>query len=581
MISSLVRRLDRRFIQERSFEPDARHVRASLLVAAACGAFILSLAIRMGGPTVHPDEFGFLTNGQALIGHVEAQIPTGSFYPAGYGVITGLGAMVTGSISGAYRFALVSNVLLALTTALLAARLASRVFGASRGMSAIAGALVLVTPGTIVTSLFAWPETLSRLLFLALIYLVMTTAKNPVGSRLWVTALYTGLMPAVHGRFTLVLPIVCLMFLWWGRTRVISRWWAISACVVTSFGYVGSYLLNRFVKQALYLQSYDQENRLLRRLIDPTLWPALLRTMTGQTWYLVGTTFGLAAVAIAFAVSRIISSGGVRTLVHDTERTGLAMLVLSTIAIIFTGGLQLLYGDRGDHLIYGRYVEIVVPALLVVACVAFERRSALAQRAWIVGGLSVMAISMVYVLVDMGDGVKGGYSRGAIVFPNIIGTDILRYLVRPGLLTFGALITCVTMALWMLGRRTGAWAIVVLVALVGAGSAYSGQRSILPRPRDLVAENPTADSLISSGAEIIGFDQGVRNDRSYYFLRYKLHPIKLVRFDVSSPVASIPGSMNCVYAFPDRPPSDGDWVVVSEDAVLQRVLWKRTDAPHC
>lgn len=535
----------------------------------------------MGGPTVHPDEFGFLANGQALIGHVEAPLPTGSFYPAGYGVITGLGALVTGSISGAYRFALISNVLLAVVTALMAARLASHVFGASRAMAMIAGALVFVTPGTIVTSLFAWPETLSRLLFLIFIYLVMTTAKKPTALRLVGAGLYTGLMPAVHGRFTLVLPIVCLMFLWWGWSRVITRWWAIGACAVTTVGYAGSYLLNRFIKQSLYIQSYDQENRLLRRLFDPTLWPALLRTMTGQTWYLVGTTFGLAAVAMVFAVARLWSSGGVRTLPRDAERMGLAMVAVSTVAIIFTGGLQLLYGDRGDHLIYGRYVEILVPVLLVVACVAFERQSVLAQRAWVLGGLGVMTVAVVYVLVDMGDGVKGGYARKAIVFPNIIGTDILRYLVTPGLLTFGSILTVATVGLWWVGRRTGAWAMVLLVILLGAGSSFSGQRSILPRPADMKAPNPTADSVAASGASVVGFDMGIRNDRSYYFLRYKLHPIKLIRFDLSGPTASIPSSMKCVYAFPDKPPSDGQWAIVAEDAVLQRVLWKRTDAPHC
>ncbi len=71
------------------------------MVAAACVlGFIVTIAVRMAGPTVHPDEWGSLINGQVLIGHSEAPIPTGSFYPAGYGLVTGLGALITGSMSG-------------------------------------------------------------------------------------------------------------------------------------------------------------------------------------------------------------------------------------------------------------------------------------------------------------------------------------------------------------------------------------------------------------------------------------------------------------------------------------------------
>ncbi|MFY8239136.1 MAG: hypothetical protein ACOVK5_07840, partial [Ilumatobacteraceae bacterium] len=112
-----LKRLDLAFRSDGSITVTRRQTMVAGFVAAICGAFMLSIALRMAGPTVHPDEFGFLSNGQALIGHVEAPIPTGSFYPAGYGLVTGLGALISGSISGAYRFALLTNIVLALCTA--------------------------------------------------------------------------------------------------------------------------------------------------------------------------------------------------------------------------------------------------------------------------------------------------------------------------------------------------------------------------------------------------------------------------------------------------------------------------------
>ena len=581
MVVGELKQLDQRLHVIRNGEPSSLQTRIVLFAAVVCGIFMTTVAMRQAGPTVHPDEWGFLSNGQVLIGHTEAPIPTGSFYPAGYGLVTGLGALITGSLPGSYRFALLANVVLAVLTAWFAGRLAVRGFGATKLMGRLVSALVFVLPGTIVTAMFAWPETASRLAFLLFISLVMTVAKNRTSIQVLGLGLFTGLMPALHGRFTLLIPVVGAVFLWWGIQRLISRRIALLAVFVTAIGYEGSRLLNQFVKQSLYEESYDQETRLLSRLVDPNLWPALLRTMVGQTWYLTATSCGLLGVGIAFAIRRIRSEGGARTVSSDPQRLGLLVLIVSSMLVVFTGGLQLLHGNRGDHLIYGRYVEILVPALLVVACVGIQKAPVLAQRAWLLTGLYGWAVSLLYVLVDGGDGVKGGYLRNNIVFPNIVGTDIVRYLVSPSLVNFGAVFVLAAVVLWTVLRRHGTWSVVVLTVALAVGSMYSGSRSILTRTDDLQAVRPSLVVVQESGTQLVGFDMGVRNDRSYYYLRYKLHPIKIVRFDISGLDAVIPGEYSCVYGMTKSPPSDGEWTIVADEAVLERVLFQRVGTTHC
>ena len=581
MVFGALKQLDQRLHTNRNSESSSLQARIVLFAAVVCGIFMVSVAMRQAGPTVHPDEWGFLSNGQVLIGHTEAPIPTGSFYPAGYGLVTGLGALITGSLPGSYRFALLANVVLAVLTAWFAGRLAVRGFGASKLMGRLVAALVFVLPGTIVTAMFAWPETASRLAFLLFISLVMTVANNRTSIQVLGLGLFTGLMPALHGRFTLLIPVVGAVFLWWGMQRLVTRRTALLAIFVTAVGYEGSRLLNQFVKRSLYEESYDQETRLLSRLVDPNLWPALLRTMVGQTWYLTATSCGLLGVGIAFAVWRIRSEGGARTVSSDPQRLGLLVLIASSFLVIFTGGLQLLHGNRGDHLIYGRYVEILVPALLVVACVGLEKFVVLAQRAWILTGLFAGVICVIYVIIDGGDGVKGGYLRNNIVFPNIVGTDIVRYLVSPSLINFGAVFVLAAVVLWAVLRRHGTWSVVVLTVALAAGSMYSGSRSILTRTDDLQAVKQSLVNVQESGTQLVGFDMGVRNDRSYYYLRYKLHPIKIVRFDISGPDAVIPAEYSCVYGMAKRPPSDGEWTIVADEVVLERVLFQRVGTTHC
>jgi hypothetical protein len=576
-----LRRLDSRLHSERSFEPSVTQARLGLVFAGLCGLFMLSVAIRQYGPTVHPDEFGFLTNGQVLIGNDEAAIPTGSFYPAGYGLITGLGALMSGSISGAYRFALLTNVVFAILTAWYAGRLAQRGFGVSRNMALLVSALVFVVPGTIVSAMFSWAETASRLAFLLFVGFVLRAAKDRSRGVVIGLGLFTGLMPALHGRFILLLPIVCLLFAWWWLRKEISFFTSGIAVTVTSVAYVCTHILNKFVKTAVYTTSYDQENRLLERLVNPDVWPALLRTMVGQSWYLIASSCGLIGIAIFFIASRVVSDGGRKTIGNDAERVTLLVVFAAAFAIIFTGGLQLLYGNRGDHLIYGRYVEMMVPALLVISCVALERTSRLAQRAWLVTGLSIFGVAAFYVLIDFGDGVKGSHYRDSIVYPNIVGIDIAHYIVRPGLITFGLFFAGVALALWAVSRTKGAIAVLALVGLFAVSSTYSGQNSILSRTWRLEDTNKTLQMVKDSGTARVGFDIEIRNDRSYYYMRYKLHPIRVVRFNASGANAVIPDGFSCIYGMPHKPPSDGDWAVVASEDAVGRVLWQRADRAHC
>lgn len=552
-----------------------------MIAAALCGLFMLTVAIRQYGPTVHPDEWGFLTNGQVIIGHSEAVLPTGSFYPSGYGLITGLGALVTGSISSAYRFALLTNVLLAVVTAWYAGRLARRGFGVSKNMSVVISAFVFVVPGTIVSAMFSWAETAARLAFLLFVGMLLRAAQVKSQRLVVGLGLFTGLMPALHGRFMLLLPIVCLLFAWWMFRSEISRRIAIAAVFATAMGYELSHLLNKFVKTAVYTTSYNQESRLLERLFNPHVWPALLRTMVGQSWYLIASSCGFIGVAAFFILSRLLGNGGRKAIASDPEKVTLMVVFIGAVAIIFTGGLQLLYGNRGDHLIYGRYVEMMVPALLMIGCVGLERSSQMAQRAWLITGFAIMSVAAFYVLIDMGDGVKLSYYRDSIVYPNIVGIDIAHYFIRPGLLTFGLFFAVITVLLWSVARTRGSLALVTLVLLFAMSSVYLGQRSILTRTQRLEDTNSTVQMVKSSGTKRVGFDIEIRNDRSYYYMRYKLHPIRVVRFNISGPTAKIPAIFSCVYGLPNKPPADGQWSIVATEEAVGRVLWQRAGSAHC
>lgn len=563
------------------------HLAVILVCALVAGGCSLWVALRQYGPTVHPDEWGFLLNGQVIAGHDEVQVPTGSFYPAGFGVVTGALALLTGSMAGQYRATLIVNFLLCLAVAWLARRVARRVFGLSDRMAWVAAALAFVAPGTVVSSLYSWPETAARVAFLLFVLGFHRVAESRNPRTMLVFGFLVGFMPVLHGRFTLVLPVACAVILWWGARREVSRPVALGSCVLTACAYLAGRQLNGFVKDRLYAQAWGQEGRVMRRLVDPTLWPALARTMTGQSWYLIVTSGGLFVVAMVVVVRNMARTPS-RSVDDAPRRLTILVVGACTVLIVFTGGLQLLHGNRGDHLIYGRYVEILVPALLVLGCHGYEAVPRLARRAWLGSAFLAVVIACAYVVVDGGDGVKGGWVRNTVVYPNIVGLDGIRYLVRPGLVTWGGAIGLLTLCLWWLSRSGRAHAVVALTVALGLSSAWSITRTMPGRTENLESVTVIPEYVRSHGGTVIGFDGQVSNDAVYYYVRYKLHPLDVERFFASGPGRMaqgegevIPERISCVVGFADRPLTHGQWRIVADEVTVRRVLWQRVGTDHC
>lgn len=555
----------------------------SVVVASSvvAGLFMAVIALRMKAPTIHPDEFGFIFNGQVLIGRDQVEMPTGSFYPAGYGLVTGLGYLVTGSMAGTYTFALLANLVMSVLLALVAHRLAVEAFGASRRMGLVAASMVFVAPATIVSAMFSWAETASRLMFMVFVLMVFRASRDTTRANVVMLSLFIGFMPVLHGRFTLVLAVTGALLMWWWVRRAL--WmadvsWAMSALVA---GYLAAGRVNGFLRDAMYTSSFDQESRLLSRLTDPSTWPSLLRSMLGQGWYMLATTLGLFAVSVGFIAVHSWRTWRRDKRWDDPAVTTMVVLVLSALAVWFTSGLQLMFGDRGDHVVYGRYVEMFIPAFLVVACVGYERMFALSLRLVGLSAVLVLALGAARVFADGGDAVKFGHSRGLYVFPNAVGTDVARYFVDTGLVTFSLFFAAATLLVWLASRWLGPATLVLVVVFVGVGSIHSGERSIIPRTALFERSGESVGFIRATGTEAVGFDKGLSNDRTYYYMRYQLHPIEVVMLDRADPDAEVPPELRCVFGWPDSPPNSGEWSTVASETALGRVLWQRVGTDSC
>jgi hypothetical protein len=130
--------------------------------------------------------------------------------------------------------------------------------------------------------------------------------------------------------------------------------------------------------------------------------------------------------------------------------------------------------------------------------------------------------------------------------------------------------------------------VTALVVLLAFGSTWSITHSLPGRTDDLRSTKAIPAYIREHGGSLVGYDGQVPNDAMYYYLRYKVHPVQVVRLFASGPglMAAgdgnpVPAEISCVVGFRERPLTHGEWVIVADEPTMRRVLWQRVGTDHC
>jgi hypothetical protein len=246
--------------------------KTSIVVGLALVVLLVVSAFVIHAPSVRPDELGFLLNGQVFTGNNETPLAEGfrSFYPAGFGFFTAVAAILGGTIAAQFRIALLFNIAFTIGTAWVLMNLTLRHFTLNRKWAAIVAIAVSVTPTVAANSLFAWSESLSRLGLAGLVLLVYETARQPTWKLTVGTGLLAAYLPIVHGRFTLVLPLVVITLLVLGISRNHARVLACgSGIVVAAVSYLVMSRANVWLRLKAWESSTMGGTRRRSSLLEP------------------------------------------------------------------------------------------------------------------------------------------------------------------------------------------------------------------------------------------------------------------------------------------------------------------------
>ena len=558
------------------------------ILAILCMAVSLIIALvtaaRISGPSIRPDEWGYLLNGQVLIGHEEVRLPFSSMYPAGFGLITGAWAWVGGSLHISYRLTLFTNIALMAVLGYLVFTFTVNTLKASRTTGYLVAALVIASPGTLAGSLFALPETLCKVLFMLLVVLLVRLISEPRVLLVILFGALSGIAPVFSGRLiaiTMSAALLLALLLW---KRVVNRSLAVFGTVSILLGYGVTRILNSVVRDVLYYGRPSGESRIINRAFTVHLWPEVIREIAGQIWYVSAATACLGLVGLVAMVRAVMKKAHAykRSDEQSPERFSFVFILMTFAFLIVLGALQLALGKRADHYIYGRYVEMCVPALFAVACVTLERTKLLAERLWRWSIAFFAFLTAMYVLLVGADAVWRAISiDGPMRTANVLAIDALSHAVRrPGLLTMTPVLCAVSIAVVYLYMRKKEMALVVLASLLLVSSAWTTSSTLINRSSPDRGVGVALQGVMHSGVSRIAYDGLKPQDRNYYTLRYAAHPSLIVWVDTKTDLL-IPETFSCLYGYEDREPVDGEWEIVGRETSIERVLWRRVGQSSC
>jgi hypothetical protein len=487
---------------------DAGRERAKILLPLLAGTFALFaarliLSLTRSGPVLVADEAGYLTNARSIAGGVAGQLEQAPFYRAGYSLLIAPLVGISSDPSFTYHLVLALNAVLAASVFPLLYLLLTR-FGGVRPAIAIWAALAgAVYPAVTVLSQVAMSE--NALFPLVCLWLLafagLLAARDRRRELLWAAALgaSAGALWAVHNRMVVAVAITLLGLLWLVARRRLHPAALVAALALLAAAIFGTHLLDNFVVDHGYGGSARDE--LTERMDELFRFDGLrtaLANLIGQTWYLTVATFGLAAAACAdFVYRRRRVAGGAD---GEAPAPVLGILLALTALLLLLSAAAFPERTRPDMLIYGRYAEVVAPALVAFGIAALARARIFKRLAWPLLGFALLTGAVALIRATASD--PDAANRW-----NISALPFVTVQLGPAILIGAAVVAAI--GAWLLLRASaighralGFVAVGLFLAVVAYGAwnpVRSSERAVYPSgwtsPESALEDAPDASTI--------------------------------------------------------------------------------------
>jgi hypothetical protein len=535
-----------RFAQRLSSVPSGSRSLDWLLVVGFLLHVVLRLAISVGrdGPVNFADETGYLANTRVMSGGVIGNLSLASFYRGGYSLLLLPAYWLGDGPQSQYHFVLATNALLSSLVFPLLYVMLTRVFTVPVRAACIAAFLAALYPPLVVTTQYAWAESLLPVLVLvcAVTLGAVVGARQPRAAMGWAIACggCAGALYTTHGRtaplVVLLLGLLLLLALLRRDLAASSAAGVVATVVVAAAGQ----RLNGWLSARNWGTRLGGDlHRVLENARDLGSLGNVGALGMGQYWYVFVATFGLVVLGLVYTGARLVSPRPLRR--HPTlgwaagrETAGApvvsAFLMGSLVGLTVLVGLFLRPPVRPDHVVYGRYVEILVPPLLALGLVRLWTAPVRRLVVELSIGAAVALVACPIVAVYAG----GLVARGPVNWTTVLALPALaqtREQIRPVTATLVALAGAGV--LLAVARRPRAWAALGLASVLVVMSIALRVVLIEARDHATYGTQPVALSQVEglNAPHEVSYDMAAYTPIGLFGYQWQLDHARFVLFD--------------------------------------------------
>ncbi len=558
----------------RSPSGEARRLRRQLLVGTA-GLLVarLLLGLPRPGPVYLADEVGYLTNARVLGGGLGADLLHTSYFRGGYSLLLTPVLALAGDPAAEYRLVLVVNALLAASLVPLLYLFLTRSLRVAPRAAVWPAIGAACYPSVTLTSGMAMSENLLLPLVVAWLLTVsgtLTAATARAGAA-WAAAMAccAAVLWAAHGRMVVVVAVSAAVLV--GLVVVRRRpavWPAACGLLVLACGLVAVRALNDFLIRENYGdRRFDDAEERVSSLEDLDGVLSVARNLVGHSWYLLVATLGVVLVLLVVDGRRLASRVASRT--ADTSDVVLTVLLVTTAGILVLSALSFPDPARPDQIVYGRYVEVMVPPLLAVGLTALAA-GRLPRRAW---GVAAVLLGLAGVVAVLRAGLD---FRGPVGSLNVTSLPFRVGSLGPSsLLGAGVVASACALALLAVARRSSGAVVPLLLLLFLPTTAYFEQ-ILLERSRDVYPSGWTSPEPVVSAENIetVAFDVDGADREAGDIYPWLITSAVVVRFDgrtTRPPSRSVVSTGRWPRDHPEQP-AEALW----KDPARDQTLWRLT-----
>ena len=473
------------------------------------------------GFTLYPDEFGYWSSAANAVGYDWSEVASmGSYYSYGYSLILiPILKLFSGGVR-AYRAAIAVNMLLMCAGVLLLWKISLKVFPQmEKTKREFACGVGVLYPAWIFYMQTTMSEALLNFLFILIIYLFLIFIENPRAVTAMLLAVTLIYIYSVHMR-TVGLVIACMMTcVLWSFTKSGSRkQLLIFVMVLMAAGFVSLQLKEHTIfevythaeQNSLAVNDYGSQWRKLSDLLTPQGSARLTESILGKLFYLGVSSFGIFYWGIGWCACKSVSL--IKAL-HRKDKVSYEhwlafFLFWASVGEVLISSIYMYQPSGIDGLIYGRYTELLIPAMLLLGIAVMERSRFLFPVTLLNGVVSGGVLLFLLDVIEKRKlrGLRGYHIAGLSYLIDESNLDEILFFRNTWVLGFGVMLL-VSIFVWLGKRWNNGWLLAgVLVIEILAGIQISHHYTY--RVNNILFENQVI-------AEIIGenFDT---QDQIYY-----------------------------------------------------------------